>query len=109
MLLLAFVAVFGQALAGTSFPGTQLGELGHVLAHAQADGHHHHDDGDMHVDQEDAGSFHVHLDGANSAALPAVLSARAVPAMPQDPPGWKPRAHLSPTIDGLLRPPKLAS
>ena len=109
MLLLAFLAVFGQALAGASFPGGFPGGLGHVLAHAQDDGHHHHDDGDMHVDEADEGAFHVHLDGASSAAPPAGLSARAVPATPQGPPAWKARALLSPTKDGLLRPPKLAS
>ena len=109
MLLLALLAAFGQALAGASFPGTASGELGHVLAHTQEDGHHHHDDGAMHVDETDEGGFHVHLDGANSAALPAGLSSRPALAMPQGPPDWEPRAHPSPTIDGLLRPPKLAS
>ncbi len=109
MLLLAFLAVFGQALAGASFTGPASSELGHVLAHAEEDGHHHHDDGGMHVEDADEGAFHFHVDGANSAALPAELSARDAPAMPHGPPGWEPRAHLSPTIDGLLRPPKLAS
>ncbi|TWO70059.1 hypothetical protein FN976_17130 [Caenimonas sedimenti] len=109
MFLLAFLAAFGQALAGASFAGTPLGELGHVLAHAQDDGHHHHDDGGMHVDEAGDGAFHVHLDGANSAAPPAAPSARAALALPQGPPDWEARERPSPTIDGLLRPPKLAS
>jgi hypothetical protein len=109
MVLLAFLAVFGQALAGASFTGSASGELGHILAHAQEDGHHHHDDRGMHVNESDEGAFHVHLDGANSAALPAGLFPPAALAIPQGPPPWEPRAHPSPTIDGLLRPPKLAS
>jgi hypothetical protein len=110
MILLAFLAVFGQALAGGSFTRAGSGELGHVLAHAQEDAHHHHDDGGMHVDDAaDEGSVHVHLDGANSAALPAAASLRSAAAMPQAPPRWEPRAHPAPTIDGLMRPPKLAS
>ena len=110
MILLAFLAVFGQALAGGSFPRAGAGELGHVLAHAQEDLHHHHDDGGMHVDDaSDEGAFHVHLDGANLAALAPALPSPAVASVPQAPPKWEPRAHPSPTIDGLLRPPKLAS
>lgn len=109
MLLLAFLAVFGQALASSSLPRLGFGEFGHVLAHAQEDGHHHHDDGDMHADDADEGGFHVHLDGANSAALPAATAARPAPTQPKGQPRWEPRLHLSPTIDGLLKPPKLAS
>lgn len=109
MVLLAFLAVFGQALAGASFPGIASGGLGHVVAHAHDDGHHHHDGGDIHLDEATEGAFHVHLDGANSAALPTGLPFRSVPALPQGPPGWEPRAHASPTMAGLLRPPKLSS
>jgi hypothetical protein len=109
MLLLALLAAFGQALAQASLPGSASAGLAHVLAHVQEDGHHHHDGGGMHVDETDDGDFHVHLDGANSAALPSALSARAALATPQGRPQWRPRAHRSPTMAGLLRPPKLTS
>ncbi len=109
MIFLSFLAVFGQALAGASFPRAAAEDLGHVLAHSQEDRHHHHDDGNMHVDDLGEESFHVHLDGANPAALPTALTARPAPTLPQGPPGWELPTHPSPPIEGLLRPPKLAS
>jgi hypothetical protein len=84
MILLAFLAVFGQALAGASSSRMASGELGHVLAHAQEDGHHHHDDGGIHVDEADGSAFHVtRSEVGQIAALSAmllVLAARLRPA-----------------------------
>jgi hypothetical protein len=76
MILLAFMAVLGQP-----------------------------DDDAWHVEASDEGTFHVHLDGGNSAALLVRNAMASVPATPQGPPDMATAALPSPTIAGLLRPP----
>jgi hypothetical protein len=108
-ILLAFLAVIGQSLAGTRFPSAASEDFGHIVAHAQEGAHHHHDDAGMHVDGVDEESFHVHVDGANLIGLPGSHASRPGLALPQGPPIAQMCALPSPTINGLLRPPKHAS
>jgi hypothetical protein len=108
-ILLAFLAVIGQSLAGTQFLSAASEGFGHVIAHAQEGAHHHHVDGGMHLDGVDEQGFHVHLDGANVVGLPGSHASRPGLAVPQGPPDAQMCALPSPPIDGLLRPPKYAS
>lgn len=104
MLVLAFLAVFGQALAAASVAAG--GVLAHELAHVQDDAHHHHDDGGLHLDDGSDSAFHVHVDGPGTVALPARHGARPARAAPQTPPPLKAGALPAPPPDDLLRPPK---
>jgi hypothetical protein len=109
MLILAFLALFGQVMAGATSTAVPGSGIEHALAHAQDDAHHHHDDGGMHIDDAESGAFHVHLDGANAAALPARVGLTPTAAVPQAPPSMEAGAMPTPPVDGLLRPPKNAS
>ena len=110
-ILLAMLAVFGQALAGAAYSRAGAGEIAHFLAHVQEDAHHHHhhDDSAMHVEYAAESAFHVHLDGANFMGLPPDPACQAAPALPHGPADRVAAAWTSPALDGLLRPPKTLS
>ncbi len=106
MILLAFLATFGQAVAVAVFPGAVADDIGHAFVHAQESSHHHHDDGLAHVDENQASTFHVHLgDGVSVALLSSPITRLPVP-LPQGPPQHVRPSLPTPWLDGLLRPPK---
>ncbi len=115
-ILLAFLAMFGQALA-VATPGIAgTGWMDHLLLHVQADVHHHHDAGDLHVDapndSADSGhsgesSFHLHVDSANAQGLPSEPLIQPAPPAPAGPPALRAQAWPTRAPDGLLRPPRL--
>lgn len=106
MFLLAFLATFGQAVAVAAFPRAGPDEIGHVFAHVQDTGHHHHDDGLMHVDDVQASALHVHVgDGAGAALVSSAVVRLSV--LPPQRVQQQVRLSLpSPILDGLLRPPR---
>ncbi|WP_442776315.1 hypothetical protein [Sphaerotilus montanus] len=92
-----------------SDPGRPSGAIEHVWVHAEAVGHHHHTDGDLHMeDGLDAPTSHGHLDTSS-------LSQWAVLIPHQTPLGLPGAAVLvpgtglfcpGPVLDSPLRPPR---
>ena len=107
MVLMAFLAVFGQALAAASVAAD--GALARALAHVQDDAHHHHDGDDLQPGTSADSTFHVHVDGPGTVALPAPAASRTVLAAAQMPRPLNAGALPSPPPDDLLRPPKPAA
>lgn len=96
-----------QALASLLPAGVEerAEQFGHALAHAQALGHHHHD-GSLQLDADEAVAHQHVLDGGQPPCLPALpinvevaepASAMAATNMPMPP---------SAVLEALLRPPR---
>lgn len=75
------------------------------MVHSQDTSHHHHADNAIHLSEDDGAVQHMHADsGAGSAALlPSMNPELAVQST--SPPETISTRWLSPTLEGLLRPP----
>lgn len=103
-------AILWQSLAMLSpiFIEKSAATFEHALLHSQEATHHHHDDQSAHIEDTDEGLQHQHTDGG-------LQTLGLIPTMTADFPPLPPvsaLAHLhkpspSPTLDGLLRPPRL--
>ncbi len=85
-------------------------ELDHMAVHTQGNGHHHHDDQTLHLDDNDAGSIHQHVDAStHSLGLwhDTVLHLLPVPRAALL--SWADALGPPPLLDGLLRPPQSSS
>ena len=85
-------------------------ELDHMAVHTQGDGHHHHADQTLHLDDNDAGLMHQHTDTSTHSlglwqdtTLHFISASRSAVVSRADALG--PPPHL----DGLLRPPQTNS
>ena len=79
----------------------------HAITHAQATGHHHHEDGSLHLEPASDEAAHQHADEGMqfSALLPA--SAAALPDLRPTAVGWTAAAALTTVfLEGPLRPPR---
>jgi hypothetical protein len=84
-----------------------LADLEHAALHWQEEGHHHHDDGSVHVDDSQASKFHVLADHLTSAtALPPAVSHHFAPIASSRPSGLHDPRVPDRFLDGLLRPPR---
>lgn len=104
------LALFVQGLA-ISAPSGMAGRsvpFEHLMLHAQAAEHHHHDDHSLHIEDRGDSAQHSHIDvGACSFILPTSTTADVVPvnavrlsAEPADLP--------RPVLDGPYKPPRSA-
>jgi hypothetical protein len=96
------------ALARPGSTVNVVADLEHAALHWQEEGHHHHDDGSLHLDDSQASTFHVLSDHltVTTALLPA--SSHHFPASASARPGGLRDASMpDPFLDGLLRPPRL--
>ncbi len=109
VLLVTLFALLWQSVA-MARPGSTvnlLADLEHAVLHWQQEGHHHHDDGSIQLDDSLASTFHVLGDPltVTSALLPTV--AHHFPPCASQPPGGMHDARVpDPFLDGLLRPPR---
>ena len=82
-------------------------EISHAVIQNQETSHHHHEDHALHMDEPDVPVAHQHTDGAS--ALVGILptpSRLAVLTQGSSPIVVRFLAHLSPYMEGPLRPPK---
>lgn len=80
MILLAFLAAFGQAVAIAAFPRAATDEIDHAFTHSVKPSHH--GDGLMHVDHTQESICHIQVtDGADVA-----LVSSSVVRLPAPPP-----------------------
>lgn len=85
-------------------------EYEHAALHAQTSGHHHHDDGSLHVEAVDSTSHHLHADsGLHSAGLPPGAINQALPAHATSPVGVPLATIPTPYLEGPLRPPRITA
>lgn len=109
--LLLLLSVFWQA---SSMAGYVVGldsreDSSHAVLHWQDSAHHHHDDGAQHADDSDGTVQHMHAESGNHTTGLVTLGWRdavalrlAVPMALAAPP------HVSPHLQGPLRPPQAA-
>lgn len=109
VVLTVLVAIVWQAFALarlTTAPGAA-DDMAHALLHWHDISHHHHDDGDYHVDDSAESLAHVVADHLTvSAALPADAAAGIVPRAGCERTPLAARYVPDPFLDGLLRPPR---
>ena len=110
-LLLVLAVVWQTAALFTPWVSSHwAAELAHVAVHIQGDGHHHHDDQTLHLDDNDSGSIHQHADASTySLGLWQDTALHLVPVplatvLSRADALWPP-----PLLDGLLRPPRASS
>jgi hypothetical protein len=81
-------------------------ELAHMVMHAQDLHHHHHADRTLHMDDAAVEMNHLHADSASgTVALMQSVPTTVVSIRPVSAPERAPTVWLSPTLEGLLRPP----
>jgi hypothetical protein len=110
-----FVMLFAMlwqsvALARVGSTVNAIADLQHAALHWQEEGHHHHDDGSYHLDDSNESAQHVAADHLSTTLATALPPSHDFPA-----PGSAAHGGLhealspDPTLDGLLRPPRLRS
>jgi hypothetical protein len=107
--VLLVVALFLQPLAvAWATPGTaDIHDAVHTLLHLEDTGHHHHEDGSLHIDSSAESVDHVMADHLHSPT--GLLSDNAwywLIDLPQTRIFLAPAAWPPPVLDGLLRPPR---
>lgn len=109
-LLLLLLAALWQPLvyAGPMEIAQALGDLDHLVTHAQQSSHHHHADQSLHWDDaDDAPSQHLHAD-TSAPSVGMVSQGHGAPAVPAA--GAPLELALvpwcAPLLDGPLRPPQ---
>ena len=109
MLMLAFVWQ-AAALFVPSASAAWATELDHMAFHTQGDGHHHHDDQTLHLDENDAVVMHQHADtGTHSFGLWPDTTLHLLPVPRASVVAWADMLRPPPLLDGLLRPPESAA
>lgn len=108
LLVMLFIMLWQSvSLARVGSPVNALADLGHATLHWQDEGHHHHEDGSYHSDDSDESAQHLVTDH-----LSVTLEMAAPPLHDFPPPGSAAHGSLratlvpSPTLEGLLRPPR---
>ena len=109
VLLLLLFAMLWQSVA-LARPGSTVNALAdteHASLHWHGQGHHHHGDGSHHLDDSLESAQHVLIDHvAASVALWPELAQHFAPSASPGPAGVHDSRVPSPTLDGLLRPPR---
>lgn len=110
VLILLLMTTLWQSVA-LARPGSTvnvLADLAHAALHWQEEGHHHHEDGSLQLDDSQASALHMLSDQvtATTALLPSV-SHQFVPGTSARPIGISDARVPDPFLDGLLRPPRL--
>ncbi len=82
-------------------------ELDHIAVHTQGNGHHHHDDQTLHLDDNDAGLMHQHADtNTHLIGLWQDTTLHVLPFRRAAVISWADALGPPPLLDGLLRPPQ---
>jgi hypothetical protein len=106
------IALLSQTWVGFTFCGVaqKAQAFAHAITHAQATGHHHHEDGSLHLEPAAQESAHQHADeGAQLSALLPASTAALLDLRPTAV-GWTADAALSTVfLEGPLRPPRRAA
>lgn len=96
------------ALARVGSTVNVITDLGHAALHWQDQAHHHHGDGSYHLDDSDESAQHLAADHLSASLAMVAPSPHEFP-----PPGSAAAGGVhetgvpDPTLDGLLRPPRL--
>ena len=109
VLLVMLLAMLWQPLVMARAGSTvnPLVDLAHATLHWQKVGHHHHEDGSYHQDDSAESVQHMAADQLNaSLALPALPLHDVPPVRSAAPDSLRLMRVPSPTLDGLLRPPR---
>jgi hypothetical protein len=112
VLLVMLIAMFWQSMAFARIGSTvnALADPGHATLHWQEEGHHHHEDGSYHQDDSNESTQHVVMDHASASMALASAGAHDFPALGSAAPsGLNESLVPTPTLDGLLRPPRSRS
>jgi hypothetical protein len=114
--LVLIAVMFWQSLSwGMPFVvKEQAQRLAHVMVHEEVVDHHHHhhnnDDDSIHVAEADNDAVHLHADGGiQPMGLFVGLNALPTQALPAAQPKTVVRCPPSVCLDGLLRPPQIAT
>ena len=110
VLLVMLIAMLWQSMALARVGSTvnALADLVHVSLHWQETGHHHHEDGSYHLDDSNESARHILSDHVSSTAALTVASSHCFPPLGSTAPSDLLKILLpNPTLDGLLRPPRL--
>ena len=110
VLFFMLLAILWQSVAMARVDSTvnALADLAHATLHWQEEAHHHHEDGSYHQDDSKESVQHGVTDHLNaSLALAAAASHDFPPLGSAAPDGHYEQLVPSPSLDGLLRPPRL--
>lgn len=84
-------------------------DLAHLTLHLQGESHHHHADGSYHLDDSNESKHHMLTDHQGASMVMEASSAHGVPSLGAAAPGGlHDTVAPDPTLDGLLRPPRLS-
>lgn len=112
ILLVTLLAMLWQATA-LARPGSAvnvMADLEHAALHWQQEGHHHHEDGSVHLDDSQASTLHILGDQLTVTAALLPSSEQHFPPSAAGQPGIPGDARVpDPFLDGLLRPPRTHS
>ncbi|MEQ1683163.1 MAG: hypothetical protein ABL916_05905 [Burkholderiaceae bacterium] len=108
LLVLLFAMLWQSvALARVGPTVNALADLEHAALHWQEEGHHHHDDGSYHLDDSIESAQHLASDHLSASLAMAAPSSHTFPALGSAAPGGLHETLVpTPTLDGLLRPPR---
>lgn len=109
VLLLVLSAMLWQSLAMARGGSTVFvpAERAHAALHWNDAGHHHHEDGSYHLDESKESAQHVLSDHAGTSVALLICAAHRFAALGSAAPGARHDERVpSPTLDGLLRPPR---
>ncbi len=110
--LVMLIAMLWQsvALARTGSTALASADPAHAALHWQEQGHHHHDDGSYHLDESAESVQHLLGDHVSaSVALLVEVTHDSSPPASTAPVGLTDTLAPEPTLDDLLRPPRLNS
>ena len=108
-----FIILFGMlwqslALARVGSSVNVLADAAHAALHWQGENHHHHADGTYHLDDSKESAQHVVTDHLSaSLAMTTPSSQNFAPLGSAAPRGLHETSVPNPTLDGLLRPPRV--
>ena len=107
-LLLMLVVVWQTAALFTPWVSSHwASELDHMAVHNQGNGHHHHDDQTLHLDDNDAALMHQHADtSTHSIGLWQDTTLHVLPVPRAEVVGLADALGPPPLLDALLRPPQ---
>jgi hypothetical protein len=110
--LLLIFAIVWQSMAMLSPLSIEkiAASIDHGILHSQEATHHHHDDASAHIEDTAEGLHHQHADsGMTTLGLLSTITLSLSLAAPQAFVAALSTTRSSPTLEGLLRPPRLHS
>jgi len=109
VVVVMLIAMLWQSVAMARIGSTVnvLADLEHAALHWAQEAHHHHEDGSYHLDDSNESVQHLVIDHLSASLAMAAPASHDLPPIGSAPHGGLYEAALpSPTLDGLLRPPR---